>query len=447
VFLSYYLSHDVYPNTSALAYAFTGGLSMSCALLIAPLATYMIHLFGTRLGLNLGVFFQTLSLVGASFATRKWHIFLSQGVCFGLGLGFLFVGGVGIIPQWFLRRRSVAAGIMAAGSGFGGLIYSLAIGAMIPNLGLGWAFRVLALLTFSVNLVCANLLRDRNKAVGSRYKAFHLPLFKRPEFLLLQGWGIFSLLGYVVLLFSLPNYALSVGLTARQGSIIAALLNLGQGLGRPVVGMVSDRFGRINIAGFLTFISGLFCLLIWIFAKTMGVLCFFAVIVGTVAGTFWTTVAPVCAEVIGLQDLPSGLSITWVLLVPPTTVAEVIGLLLRDENRKNNIYLNAQIFTGFMYMGGALCLWLLRGWKVGEIEQKAEEEEAAAANARPMKGKAHEVVDIKGSDMGPSPASLPTRSESTTTDESTRRQSIRRGKAAMWTPITLSRRMMTWKRV
>lgn len=127
------------------------------------------------------------------------------------------------------------------------------------------------------------------------------------------------MLGYVVLLFSIPNYALSIGLTARQGSIIGALLNLGQGLGRPFVGYFSDRAGRINIAGSLTLVSGVFCLVIWIFAKDYGVLIFFSLIVGSVAGTFWTTVGPVTAEVVGLKELPSGLSITWLVLVVPTT--------------------------------------------------------------------------------------------------------------------------------
>jgi hypothetical protein len=49
------------------------------------------------------------------------------------------------------------------------------------------------------------------------------------EYLLLLGWGFFSMLGYIVLLFSLPNYARSIGLSAQQGSVIGALLNLGQG--------------------------------------------------------------------------------------------------------------------------------------------------------------------------------------------------------------------------
>ena len=38
-----------------------------------------------------------------------------------------------------------------------------------------------------------------------------------------------------------------------------------------------------------------------------------------VAGTFWTTIAPIGAEVVGLKELPSALSIVWIFLVIPTT--------------------------------------------------------------------------------------------------------------------------------
>ena len=217
-------------------------------------------------------------------------------------MGFLFVASVGIVPQWFSKRRSFANSIAAAGSGIGGLIYSLATNAMIKSIGLGWAFRILAIVSCVVNVICTILVRDRNKAVGSVQLAFDVRLFKRPEFLLLLGWGFFSMLGYIVLLFSLPNYARSIGLSAQQGSVIGALLNLGQGklnywivfyykllivpgLGRPFVGYFSDAAGRINLAGACTFVAGLFCFVIWIFAKSYGVLIFFAIVVGTVSGT------------------------------------------------------------------------------------------------------------------------------------------------------------------
>ena len=80
----------------------------------------MTRRYGTRTTLLIGVFLETLSLVGASFATKIWQLFLSQGICFGWGMGFQFVGSVSIIPQWFTKRRSVANGIATGGSGFGG---------------------------------------------------------------------------------------------------------------------------------------------------------------------------------------------------------------------------------------------------------------------------------------------------------------------------------------
>lgn len=56
----------------------------------------------------------------------------------------------------------------------------------------------------------------------------------------------------MILLDSLSNYAVSIGLSQYQASIITALLNLGTAVGRPGVGFASDRLGRIMIAGSLT---------------------------------------------------------------------------------------------------------------------------------------------------------------------------------------------------
>jgi MFS family permease len=350
------------------------------ALFVSPFATISTRKYGIRTTLTIGILFETAALLGASFSTEIWQLFLSQGICFGWGMGFLFVGTVGVVPQWFLKRRSFANSIGTAGSGIGALIYSLSSSAMIQSIGLPWAFRVLAILAFSVNGICALLIRDRNKAVGAIQMAFDLSLFRRYEYMLLLGWGFFSMLGYIVLLFSLPAYAASIGLTAQQGSVIGALLNLGQGIGRPFVGYFSDAAGRINMALVCTFLAGVFSLVIWIFAKSYGVLILFALIGGTVAGTFWTTIGPVGAEVVGLQILPSALNIVWLILVLPCTFSEPIGLELRTAS--TNPYLHAQVFTGLMYIGAAICMWFLRAWKIAELE-RVEAEDVARATAAP----------------------------------------------------------------
>jgi hypothetical protein len=61
------------------------------------------------------------------------------------------------------------------------------------------------------------------------------------------------------------------------------------------------------------------------------------------------------------------LSITWLVLVLPATFAEVIGLSLRKEGPWG--YQDVQLFTAFMYLGAFVFGWILRAWKVWELEQ------------------------------------------------------------------------------
>ncbi|KAL2144992.1 hypothetical protein VTI28DRAFT_8221 [Corynascus sepedonium] len=365
VFLAYYLRSGTIVGSSALGFAFVGGLSISIALLVSPIATWCIGRFGTALTLRIGVVFEAVSFIGASFSTHLWHLVLSQGVCFGLGLGFSFTATVGVVPQWFTKRRSFANSVATCGSGFGGLTYALATNSMISNLGLAWAFRILAILAFVVNGACSLTLRDRNKAVGAIHTPFDKELFKRFEFCLFISWGFFSLLGYVIVVFSITDYAQSVGFTASQGSLAAAIFNLSQGVGRPLIGFASDRLGRINVAGIGTLIAGLAAFFLWVFAAPRFAGLIIYVLFGAFAGIIWPCVAPVGAEVVGLQLLPSALSIYWIVLVLPATFAEVIGLSLKTSGV--GAYLNVQIFTGSMYTAAFVSLWLLRSWKLQQL--------------------------------------------------------------------------------
>ncbi|KAK4197745.1 major facilitator superfamily domain-containing protein [Triangularia verruculosa] len=384
VFLAYYLRAGDIAGSSPLAFAFVGGLSISTSLLVSPLVTWCIGRFGTIPTFRVGVVLEAISFVGASFSTHIYHLILSQGVCFGLGLGFCFTATVGVVPQWFTKRRSFANAVATAGSGFGGLTYSLATNAMISNLGLAWAFRILAIIAFVVNGGCSLILRDRNKAVGARHVPFHLDLFKLPEYWLFLGWGFFSLMSYVIVVFSITDYAQQVGFSASQGSLVAAIFNLSQGIGRPLIGLASDRVGRINVAGLATLTAGVVAFFLWIFAgKSYPGLIIYALF-GAFAGAIWPCVAPVGAEVVGLQLLPAALSIYWLVLVLPATFAEVIGLMLRTSGVDG--YLNVQVFTGAMYIASFVFIWLLRSWKLQQTELLGTMDDPLAVNAPTSSG-------------------------------------------------------------
>lgn len=397
VFLAYYLTNDTFPGATSLEYAFIGSLSISCALLISPLATILVREIGTKPTLLLGIVLESASLICASFAYKIWHLFLTQGVLFGIGMGFLFVPSVGIVPQWFTTRRALANGYATAGSGLGGLLYSLATGAMIQSIGLAWAFRVLGILVFGVNIICTILVKDRNKIIGSRQSAFDIHLFKRPEYLLLLGYGFFSMLAYIVLIFSLANYANFIGLSASQASVVSAIFNLGQAFGRPFIGYFSDRTGRINMACLTTLMAGVFVFAIWINSNSYGVLLLFTIVGGAVGGTFWATIGPVTAEVVGLVDVPTALNLVWIILVLPCLFSEPIALQIVAGTGK---YIGSQVFVGFMFIAAALCLFVLRGWKIAEISEIARITNNDPEEIARVRTHASEAVSIKSRRVG-----------------------------------------------
>lgn len=361
VFLAHYLRSGTYPSTTPLMYAMIGSLSIGVTLLMSPLVTLMARELGTRPIMLTGAVLQSASLVCASLSTQIWHLFLSQGVLFGIGMGLLFLPSYGIVSQWFTKRRALANGIAIAGAGLGGCTYSLAVGAMINNMSLEWAYRILAIVSAAANIICSLLIRTRYGQSQQRRLAFDATLFKKAEYLLFLGFSVFNMLAYFVLIFTLANYSNVIGLDSFQASLIPALFMLGQALGRPAVGGLSDRFGRINITLLMTFVTGVFSLIIWINAKSFGVLILFALIVGLTAGVFWVNAAPLIVEIMGMQNLSSGLSILWLAIVAPCTFSAPIALQIYAGTGS---YLGAQLFTGFMFIASALCMFVLRGWKV-----------------------------------------------------------------------------------
>ncbi|KAI9879093.1 MAG: hypothetical protein M1830_009612 [Pleopsidium flavum] len=287
VAVGYYLSSGAYHEATDLDFAFIGGFNFAMAMLVAPLVTILARKLGTQPTMAIGVLIQTAGFVSASFAWRVWQLYLSQGLLIGLGLGFIYVPSIAILSQWFSKKRSLVNGISSAGSGIGGLIFSFAIEAMIRNISLAWSFRIIAVITGIMNLTATMLIRNRNSVIRPPQLGFDTKLIRRPEVLLLLFWGFTSMLGYITLLYSLPDYASSVGLTKSQAASLAAYLNLGTAIGRPLIGVASDRFGRMEVAGLLTLFCGVTCFAIWIPATSYGVIVFFAVLNGGILGVFW----------------------------------------------------------------------------------------------------------------------------------------------------------------
>ena len=315
-------------------------------MLVAPFVTTFARKYKTQPTMMIGAILIATGFISASFARKVWELYLSQGALVGFGVGFVWIPSIAILPQWFERRRSLANGIASAGSGVSGLVFSFVTQAMITKLSLAWSLRITGIICGVMNLISALLMRNRNKIIKPAQRGFDTKLLRRYDVLLLLAWAFISMLGYITLLFSLSDFARSIGLSVSQAASVSAFLNLGTAVGRPFIGVLSDRCGRLETAGVITLLCGITCFAIWLPANSYGVTVFFAIVNGAILGVFWMvsrdasclfvcmllpgrcvssakyklqTVGPISAEVAGLVELPSLLSLCWMSIVLPTT--------------------------------------------------------------------------------------------------------------------------------
>lgn len=287
MYLSEYTLSNKFPDSSPLKFGAVGGLNFSCAMLIAAPATYLTRILGLHAVMLLGCAMQCVGYVTASFASRTWHLYLTQGAMVGGGIGCIIVPSTAVLSQWFSKRRSIANGISSAGSGIGGAVFAWSTAAMIQSLGLPWALRTTGLVALAANSVATVLLRDRNRHINPTQLAFDSALLHRKEVILLLSWAFISMFGYITLLFSLSDFALAIGLSRRQATDVIGFLNLGTAIGRPIVGITSDYTSRVVMAVVLTCICGFICLALWVPATSFGVLLVFSILCGAILGVFW----------------------------------------------------------------------------------------------------------------------------------------------------------------
>lgn len=287
VYLAHYLTYPSFSGATPMDYAFIGGFNFSMAMLVAPGVTILTRRFGKRLTMLAGASMQCGGFIAASFAGRVWQLYLSQGLLVGCGIGFIYVPSIAILSQWFSKKRSLANGISAAGSGIGGVVFTWGTQAMIRSIGLSWALRTTGLITFVANVIALLVIRDRNDAIKPPQLGFDLKLLRRYDVILLLSWAFISMFGYITLLFSLSDFALSIGLSPSQGTDIVGFLNLGTAIGRPIIGVLSDRYSRIDTAGLLTLLCGLSCFAFWLPATSFGLMVFFSLLCGAILGVFW----------------------------------------------------------------------------------------------------------------------------------------------------------------
>jgi oxalate/formate antiporter len=230
----------------------------------SPFQAYLVDRFGPRLLISVGALLSGGSWILAAWASSLWALYLTYGVIGGFGTGIIYVGIVGLMVRWFPDRRGLAAGLAAAGYGFGAFFTSFPIDSMIQSSGPAHTLVVWGLIQGVIGIAAAQGLRlppenygvttavqaTPTATVQSKKSFTPTEMLKSPVFyLMFVMMSMMSTSGLMVV-FNVGPFAKDFGVANMLVMGMAALplsltlSRLTNGLTRPFFGWVSDRIGR-----------------------------------------------------------------------------------------------------------------------------------------------------------------------------------------------------------
>ncbi|KAF7167940.1 hypothetical protein CNMCM6106_003289 [Aspergillus hiratsukae] len=231
------------------------------------------------------------SIFMTSLCKEYWQFMLAQGVLGGLANGFTMAPSMAATPQYFKEKRGAAMGIAIAGSSLGGVILPIAANRFLTrtNLGFGWSIRIIGFIIMGVLIPSCLPIKAR---LPPRKSNFFLPsAFKEPVYTLLVACMFFLFLSMFPLLFLIPSYALSQGMSTSLAFYTQSILNAASFPGRVIPAFLSDKLGKQNVLAAAALSSGILALCWQRVQGNAGILVFAAVYGfcsgAIISGTSW----------------------------------------------------------------------------------------------------------------------------------------------------------------
>ena len=262
--------------------AMTSGAFSLCSIvhgLIAILMGGLTDKFGARIVITVSAFFVGLGCFLTSQAESLWDLYLFYGIIMGIGMGGSFVPLVSSVARWFIVRRSLMTGIVAAGTGSGALIGPPLANRLIGIVGWRNSYAILACAIFVFVVLSAQFLRRDPAQVGQmalgEKPCEQKELEKGSSGISLRNAvysGLFWLFfatgfcyGYCVfaLMVHIAPHAIESGISTTSAAKVLVTIGGLSILGKILLGATADIIGsrRILVVGYVMVASAFFLLL------------------------------------------------------------------------------------------------------------------------------------------------------------------------------------------
>ncbi|KAJ2818174.1 hypothetical protein GGI24_005179, partial [Coemansia furcata] len=231
---TYYHLHQ-FPHEPTSTLTWIGTLQFAIMNLFGIPSGILCERFDSRLVTFVGGLIMGAALIIASFCDKAvWKLLITQGFLFGMGASLVYIPAVSMPAQWFTKHRALAIGIVASGTGIGGLWLTSATDHMITQLGTAWSLRITGIIVFVVNSVASLFMRNR-LVVKPREKVVDFSVLRDLRFLFIFAGGVCGTVGYFTPLFLLPSFAIQVsGKSNSFGTNLLTIINAASTVGRVV---------------------------------------------------------------------------------------------------------------------------------------------------------------------------------------------------------------------
>lgn len=252
-----------------------------------------------------GVLF-ALGLVLASRSESLLGLVMSYGVLGGIGFGFAYVAAVTAVMKSFPDRRGMAAGLVVGAFGLGAFVWAPLAQSLLATLTWPEVLQRFGALTLLALPLLGLLIRapwhphdvpgTHPQAAGFTLGgALHTSVFWTlfAAYTLVTGVGLFLIAHFI-------NFGRAQGLSAVTAALLVSMLSVGSGLGRIIMGWLSDHLGRFPALIGASLLAVLLLVLLAIVPSSVMIF-LGAFTAGYAFGTWLTLYGPTATDLFGLR--------------------------------------------------------------------------------------------------------------------------------------------------
>ena len=240
---------------------------------LSPAQGWLVERFGPKMLIAVGAALSGLGWVLSAYATSLTTLYATYGLFCGIGTGIVYIGIVGLMVRWFPDRRGFATGMVAAGYGFGAILTTFPIDAMLKTSSYQTTLITFGIILGAVGMLAAFGLRTprsgetaaaviSSKVATSAHDYAPKQMLKTPIFWLMFVMMTMMSTGGLMVISQFANFTKDFGVANVMIWGMAALPlaltvdRITNGLTRPFFGWVSDRIGRENTMGIAFILEG-----------------------------------------------------------------------------------------------------------------------------------------------------------------------------------------------